>query len=141
MANFEGGTQVKSGYYWNPRAWSVEVIPPEGGRLPHSPAKYVKVPFPLLFVIVPVMGAGFLMTLPVLGFALFGQAVVKKVTGGVKETAADLAATMSPGWQPGEAHLTGKPGEEVEAGEEGAPTEEIKELAKEIEAKRNEKKQ
>ena len=140
MANFEGGTQVKSGYYWNPRAWSVEVIPPEGGRLPQSPAKYVKVPFPLLFVIVPVMGAGFLMTLPVLGFALFGHAVVKKVTGGVKETATELAATMSPGWQPGEAHLTGKPGEEVEAGEEGAPTKEIQELAKEIEAKRGEKK-
>lgn len=137
MANFEGGTQVKSGYYWNPRAWAVEVIPPEGGRLPVSHARYVKVPFPLLFVIVPVMGAGFLMTLPVIGFALFGHAIAKKVTGGVKATATDLAATMTPGWQPGEAHFTGKKGEE---GEEGAPTKEIQDLAKEIEAKRGEKK-
>lgn len=137
MANYEGGTQVESGYYWNPRAWAVEVIPPEGGRLPASAAKYVKVPFPLLFIIVPVLGASFLMFLPVIGFALLGHAIVKKVTGGVKETATDLAATMSPGWQPGAAHFTGKPGEE---GQEGAATKEIQELEKEIEAKRNEKK-
>jgi hypothetical protein len=137
MANFEGGTQVKGGYYWNPRAWAVEVIPPEGGRLPASAAKFVKVPFPLLFLIVPVLGALFLMFLPLIGFALFAQAIVKKVTGGVKEGATDLAATLSPGWQPGEAHFTGKPGEE---GGPGAPTRELEELEKKIEEQRSEKK-
>jgi hypothetical protein len=139
MASFKGGTQVKAGYYWNPKAWSVEVIPPEGGRLPAAAASYLKLPFPLLFLVVPVLGALFLMFLPLIGFALFFQAIVKKVTGGVKEGAADLAATLQPGWQPGEAHFTGKPGEEGAPGEKAdaaAPTRELEALEKEIEAKR-----
>ncbi len=138
MANFKGGTQVKAGYYWQPRSWKVEVIPPEGGRLPEAGASYLKLPFPLLFVVVPVLGALFLMFMPLIGFALFAQAIVKKVTGGVKQGAADLAATVSPGWQPGEAHFTGKPGEEGEPEKKGeaAPTREIEALEKEIEAKR-----
>lgn len=136
MAKYTGGMQVKSGYYWNPRAWSVEVVPPEGGRLPPG-ASYVKVPFPLLFVIVPVLGALFLMFLPFIGFALFGHAVVKKLTGGAKQAAADLAATVTPGWQPGEAHFTGKPGEEAgEAGAEAKEPKELKALQREIEEKR-----
>lgn len=139
MASFKGGTQVKAGYYWHPRSWKVEVVPPEGGRLPEPGASYLKLPFPLLLVVVPVLGALFLMFMPLIGFALFAQAVVKKVTGDVKRGAADLAATVSPGWQPGEAHFTGKPGEEGEPekkGEAAAPTEEMKALEKEIEAKR-----
>ncbi len=138
MAKYTGGTMVKGGYYWNPRSWKVEVVPPEGGRLPAEGAKYVKVPFPALFVIVPVLGALFLMFLPFIGFALLAHAVVKKVTGGAKEAATDLAATMSPGWRPGEAHLTGKPGEE-KAGE-GKPSAAVEKLEKEIAEKRGEKK-
>jgi hypothetical protein len=138
MAKYTGGMNVNGGYYWNPRSWAVEVVPPEGGKLSAAGASYVKVPFPLLFVIVPVLGALFLMFLPFIGFALLGHAMVKKVTGGVKETATDLAATMSPGWIPGEAHLTGKPGEEKKA--EGEATPELKALAKEIEEKRGAKK-
>jgi hypothetical protein len=138
MAKYTGGMVVKGGYYWNPRSWQVEVVPTEGGRLPTEGAKYVKVPFPALFVIVPVLGALFLMFLPFIGFALLAHAVVKRVTGGVKEGATDLAATMSPGWRPGEAHLTGKPGEE-EAGE-GKPSAAVEKLEKEIAEKRGEKK-
>jgi hypothetical protein len=137
MAKYTGGTMVKGGYYWNPRSWAVEVVPSEGGRLPESSAAYVKVAFPLLFVIVPVLGALFLMFLPLIGFALFGYAIVRKVTGGAKEAATELAATVSPGWVPGEAHLTGKPGEE-KAGA-ATPSEELARLEKEIAAKRNEK--
>jgi hypothetical protein len=137
MAKYTGGTMVKGGYYWNPRSWAVEVVPSEGGRLPESSAAYVKVAFPLLFVIVPVLGALFLMFLPLIGFALFAYAIVRKVTGGAKEAATDLAATVSPGWVPGEAHLTGKPGEEKPGS--ATPSEELARLEKEIAAKRNEK--
>ncbi|WP_242392742.1 hypothetical protein [Anaeromyxobacter oryzisoli] len=138
MAKYTGGSTVKGGYYWNPRSWKVEVIPSEGGRLPAEGAKYVRVPFPALFVMVPLLGALFLVFLPFIGFALFAHALVKKVTGGVKEGATDLAATMSPGWRPGEAHLAGKPGEE-KAGE-GKPSAAVEKLEKEIAEKRGEKK-
>lgn len=141
MAKYTGGAKVEGGYYWNPRNWEVEVVPQEGGRLKgEAGANYVKVPFPLLFVIVPLLGAVFLMFMPVIGFALFGYAIVKKVTGGVKQTAAELASTVSPGgFAAGEAHFGGKPGEEKKGeGEAKAPAE-IEKLAKEIEERKNQK--
>ena len=141
MAKYTGGMQVAGGYYWNPRKWEVEVVAEEGGRLKGAAeAKYVKLPFPLLFVVVPLLGALFLMFLPLIGFALFGYAIVKKVTGGVKQGATELASTMTPGgFATGEAHFTGKPGEEKKNGE-AARSPEIEKLEKEIEAKRSEKK-
>ena len=140
MAKYTGGTQVAGGYYWNPRNWEVEVVASEGGRLKGAAdTRYVKVPFPLLFVIVPLLGALFLMFLPLIGFALFAYAIVRKVTGGVKQGATELASTMAPGgFATGEAHFTGKPGEEKKG--EAPRNAEIEKLEKEIEAKRGEKK-
>jgi hypothetical protein len=90
-------------------------------------------------VVVPLLGALFLMFLPLIGFALFGWAIVKKVTGGVKQGATELASTMAPGgFATGEAHFTGKPGEEKKG--EAPKTPEIAALEKEIEAKRTAKK-
>ena len=138
MTRYAGGTKVAAGYYWNPGRWSVEVVPPEGGKLPGAAnAKYVKVAFPLLLVLVPVLGALFLIFLPLIGFALFGYAIAKRLTGGVKKGAEELASTVSPGWTPGEAHLTGKPGEEKG---EAKATPGLEELEKEIEARKGERK-
>jgi hypothetical protein len=140
MASYAGGMAVNGGYYWNPTSWAVEVVPPEGGRLAGAAAtSYVKMPFPLLFVVVPLLGALFLMFLPLIGFALFGHAIVKKVTGGVRRSATELASTMAPGgFATGEAHFTGKAAEEKPA--EGAAHGEIEKLAKEIEERRNARK-
>jgi hypothetical protein len=143
MAKYTGGMQVEGGYYWNPRNWEVEVVASEGGRLKGaSGAKYVKLPFPLLFVVVPLLGALFLMFLPFIGFALFGYAIVKKVTGGVKQGATELASTMTPGgFAAGTAHFTGKPGEEGKGAAEGEAraAAEIEKLAKEIEERKGQK--
>ena len=141
MARYTGGMQVAGGYYWNPRNWEVEVVASEGGRLKGpADAKYVKLPFPLLFVVVPLLGALFLMFLPLIGFALFGWAIVKKVTGGVKQGATELASTMAPGgFATGEAHFTGKAAEHAGVEEKG-PTprgDALDALAAEIEAKRS----
>ena len=131
---YTGGSEVKSGYYWCPRSWKVEVVPPEGGRLPGpGGVRYVKVPFPLLFVVVPVLGALFLMFLPLVGFGLLAHAVVRRVSGGMRKGADDLASTLTPGWRPGEAHFTGKPGEDLPS-VESKVTKEIEELEREIEA-------
>jgi hypothetical protein len=139
MARYTGGMHAKGGYYCNPRTWEVHAIPPEGGRLPGAERVwYVKVPFPLLFVVVPVLGALFIVFLPVIACALLARAMVKKLTGGVKKGAAELASTIAPGWHPGEAHFTGRRGED-EPGE--APRDPgFEELEKEIERKKNERK-
>ena len=143
MARYEGGMTVSGGYYWNPRSWEVEVVPSEGGRLKAAAgSRYVKVPFPLLFVVVPLLGALFLMFLPLIGFALFAHAIFKKVTGGVKRSAEDLASTVVPGgFAAGEAHFAGKPGEEEKtAAGNGKTPVHIEKLAKEIEEKKGERK-
>jgi len=138
MTRYAGGTKVAAGYYWNPGRWSVEVVPPEGGKLPGAAnAKYVKVAFPLLLVLVPVLGALFLIFLPLIGFGLFALAAFRKVTGGMKKGAEELASTVSPGWTPGEAHMTGKPSEE-KGDEKTTPG--LEKLEKEIEARKGERK-
>jgi hypothetical protein len=141
MAKYTGGNMVKGGYYWNPRNWEVEVVPPEGGRLKGAEnASYVKLPFPLLFVVVPLLGGLFLIFLPLIGFGLFGYAVVKKISGAMKRSATELASTVAPGgFATGEAHFTGKPGEERKGEGEGKAQAEIEHLAKEIEEKKNAK--
>jgi hypothetical protein len=136
MAKYTGGEKVGGGYYWNVRSWEVEVVPSEGGRLKAAEGTRVKVPFPALFVIVPLLGALFLMFLPLIGFALFAYAIVRKVTGGVKQGATELAATVQPGsFAAGSAYFTGKPGEE-EKKAEGAGSPELEKLEKEIAARK-----
>jgi hypothetical protein len=134
MATYNGNANVGGGYYLSTRSWSVEVIGQEGGTLPGpSSARYVGVPFPLLFVVVPVIGLAFLMFLPFIGFALFGWAMVRRITGRVAEGAAGLAATVAPDVATGAAYLTGAEGEEKPAEK---VTAEMEKLEKEIEAKR-----
>ncbi len=143
MSKYTGGMQVAGGYYWNPRSWEVEVVPEEGGKLrAASDQHYAKVPFPLLFVIVPLLGALFLMFLPFIGFALFAYAIAKKLTGGVKQSATELASTMQPGaFAPGAAAFTGKPGEEEKKKDgEAAKRPELDELEKEIAERKGEHK-
>ena len=143
MAKYIGGMQVGGGYYWNARNWEVEVVSNEGGMLKGgADARYVKVPFPALFLIVPLLGALFLMFLPLIGFALFGYAIAKKVTGGVKQGATELASTIQPGqFATGEAYFTGKPGEEKKDGKapEAARSAELEGLEKEIAARKEQK--
>lgn len=140
MAKRVGGSLVKSGYYWNMRSWSVIDVPRGGGVLPGSTeTRYVAVPWPLLLVILPVMGGLFVVFLPLIGFALTIHAIAVRLAGGLKKGTGDLAATMHPGWTPGEAHLTGKPAKEGEQAGEGRPPakdEALEKLTKEIEEKR-----
>ncbi len=140
MAKYTSGMQVGGGYYWNAKRWSVEVVPAEGGKLGGAAdASYVKVPFPVLFVIVPTLGALFLMFLPLIGFALFAYAIAKKLARVVGIGATELASTVQPGsFAAGSAYFTGKPGEK----KDGAPPEsaELEKLEREIAARKGERK-
>jgi hypothetical protein len=123
--------KAKGGYYLSTSRWNVEVIPEEGGTLPAG--KFIRVPFPLLFAVVPVIGLAFLMFLPFIGFALMVYTVVRRFTGNVAADAAAFAATIAPEQATGAAHLTGQPGEDQAA---DALHPEVEKLAKEIESKR-----
>jgi len=126
--------RVNPGYYLSTKSFAVEVIGNEGGTLPGpSTVKYVAVPFPLLFAVVPVVGLAFLMFLPAIGFYLLGKALVMRVTGHVADGATSLAATVAPDLATGAAYMTGHKDQE-KAADKASP--ELEKLAKEVEEKR-----
>ncbi len=142
MAKYTGGMQVGGGYYWNARAWEVEVVSNEGGRLKGgSTASYVKVPFPVLFVIIPTLGAAFLMFLPLIGFGLVAYALAKKLAGSLTRGATELAATVEPGkFAAGSAYFTGKPEDKKEGATEAPKSSELDKLEREIAERKGEQK-
>lgn len=140
-----GGTRVEKGHYFSARSWTLTPVASDGALLPGaSEERYLKVPLVAAFALAPLMGAAFLMFLPLIGFYLAAGAVVRPVARLFQRSATEVAATMSPPWVPGEAHLAGKPPEEGSAAGDasGAPAGEaprdahLDELQKDIEARR-----
>jgi hypothetical protein len=133
MTTFNGNQQVKSGYYFSTNTLGVEVVGEGGGKLPGaSTTRYVSVPFPALFLIVPVVGLAFLIFLPLIGFALLGYALVQRVTGHVAKEATAFAATVAPPQATGAAYLGGHEGQKKN--EAVAP--EIEKLEQEVSSQR-----
>jgi hypothetical protein len=132
MMNTNGTSKVSGGYYLSTSHWNVEVVPDEGRVLPAG--RYQRVPFPLLFAVVPVIGLAFLIFLPFIGFALLGLAVVRRVTGQVAGHATSLAATVAPDLATGAAYLAGREGQAKPAAQVSP---ELEKLEKEISEKRS----
>jgi hypothetical protein len=74
--------------------------------------------------------------LPFIGLYLTAKAALRPVAGMFQRSAEDLAATVTPGWAPGAAHMTGKATDEKKAGEAGVEDAKLAELAKEVDEKR-----
>ena len=134
MTTYESNAAVKSGYYFNPATMNIVPVERDGGRLPSEKGSWVAIPTFAALALTPILGAMFLMFLPMIGFVLCAEAAGKKVAGAFASGAGDLVA---PGYAPGMAHLTGKAAEEKKAeGEATAAAPELAKLEKEIEEKR-----
>ena len=129
MTNLSAGTKASPGYYFNTRTWTLHPVSVEGETLPGaSNEKYLRIPLLVAGLVAPLMGAAFLMFLPFIGFYLALHAAFRPVARLFRHSATEIAATMSPGWAPGEAHLTGKR-PEGEGVEEKGPLAKSDELA------------
>jgi len=138
MTTYESGAAVQGGYYFNPIRWHVAPVARDGEKLPAGDGHWWKVPTIVALALVPILGATFLMALPVIGFVVLLQAIATRVLGFFRSGASDLAATVSPGWQPGEAHLTGKDRGAAEGAQPPAQGDaKLDALEREIAAKRN----
>jgi len=141
MTTHNGGTAVKSGYYWNQRNWEFTMVPDDGGVLPGSADhRYRKVPLLLLLLAAPIIGGVFVMFLPLIGFAMAVGFAAKKVYGGIRGLGTDVAASMAHDMVPGEAYFAGKGGEPADQKDEPKPDAALDQLQKEIDDKRNETK-
>lgn len=109
MTKIASGTRVEKGYYFNLNTWSLLPVAADGAALPGGAGeRYLRVPLLLAFAVAPLMGAAFLMFLPFVGFYLALSAALRPVLRTFRSSAEEVAATMQPGWAPGEAHLTGR---------------------------------
>lgn len=141
MARYEGGDRVPGGYYWNVGAWSIENVEGESGTLPgRHGQRFVHLHWTVALLLAPVLGGLFVVFLPFIGFGMLIDFAVRRLFGGARRGAGDLAATITPGWRPGEAHLTGRASEvkpeDVAAG--GAGEEALSDVAREIDRRRAE---
>ena len=137
MKTQNGGSAVQGGYYLAKSNWQIHPVAKDGERLPGPASEhYVKLPTAAALGLMPVLGGLMVVFLPFIGLYLTAQAMVKPVAGMFKRSAEDLAATVTPGWAPGAAHLTGKASEEKK-GEVAEGEGQLEELKKEIEEKRN----
>lgn len=132
---YESGSAVRSGYYFNAARWHVEPVAADGGRLPAGSGSWIRVPTAVALLLVPVLGATFLVFLPLVGFIVSLQALAAPVLKTFHASATDLAVTVSPGWRPGEAHFTGTRIENAGVEEKGptAGGDALEALAAEIE--------
>jgi hypothetical protein len=139
MTTYSGNQAVQSGYYFNSANWSIQPVAEDGARLPATEGTFYAVPTVVALLATPILGLAFLVFLPFIGFLLTFKAAVAPVAQLIHGSAGSMAATMSPGWQPGEAHLTGKRAEHPSVEEKGptaAVGEELEALEQEIARKR-----
>lgn len=81
MKDNKGGHKVPAGFYFNRKNWEIVTVSgKKGGVLPgNAETEYLKVPALAMLAAAPVLGAAFVIFLPLIGFALFAGAAFKKV--------------------------------------------------------------
>jgi hypothetical protein len=137
MKTILGGSAVPGGYYLSKSNWEIVPIARDGDKLPGKPSEhYVKVPTATALMVMPVLGGLMVVFLPFIGLYLTAKAALRPVAGMFNRSAQDLAATVTPGWAPGAAHMTGKATDEKAAAGVQVADPKIDELAKELEEKR-----
>jgi len=78
-ARHQGGAQVKGGFYWHTAGHEFVTVDGKEGKLPGDPTqKYIKVPTLLFVPLALVMGALFVIFLPLIGFAMLPILLVRK---------------------------------------------------------------
>ena len=133
---YAGQTQVRSGYYVNARSFELVNVEKDGGTLPGGPdAKFVRIPVLVAMIAAPALGGLFVVAFPLIGLGVIGQAVFRALTGSAREVAATVATPAMPA---GATALTGKPAEKGATGEPSKDTA-TDALAKEIEARREQR--
>ena len=137
MNFINGGSAVQGGYYLSKSNWEVSPIARDGEKLPGPASEhYVKIPTAAAIGIMPVLGGLMVVFLPFIGLYMTAKAAARPITGMFRRSAEDLAATVTPGWAPGAAHMTGKATDEKKAAEPKTDDPKLAELAREVDEKR-----
>jgi len=100
-----GGHTVAAGTYWNLANGNRVNMEQEGVLAGDGSARYIKAPVAVMLMAAPAIGLVFAMFLPFIGIAMTLNLIGKKLVDGVASAA---AGSMSFGWRPIEAYLSGR---------------------------------
>lgn len=131
---FAAHETVPGGWYLNPMRLAIVAVPEGGGRLPAGAGSWRRVSALAAFALAPIVGALYVLALPVGVIALLAAALAAPTLRLLRGGTGELAATLTPGWTPGEAHLTGRRSHAAPAS--FAPDARLDALAREIAARR-----
>ena len=92
MTTYESGATVHGGFYCNPSSWTIVAVANDGERLGAARGRWVRVPAAAALLLAPVLGAMFLMFLPLVGIVLAARALAD---GGVRMLGGSVTALAS----------------------------------------------
>lgn len=80
MKRYIGNHRVKAGFYWTPARWEIITVPSQGGMLPGGEeTNYVRLPVLLVTLLGALLGAVYVIFLPLIGFVMFFGFAGKKL--------------------------------------------------------------
>ena len=105
MFTSKGGHKVGKGTYWDLRRGRRVDIAHEGVLPGDRSSNYVKMPVGVMLLSGPIIGLLYAILMPFIGLATIATLAGRKVLGGLYNI---VAKTISFGWRPTIAYLTGK---------------------------------
>lgn len=97
----KGGSKTRDGLYWKKGEWEIVTVEGENGMLPGTEdVQYVRIPGTLFGPVALIMGLGFFLFLPFIGFAMLISVIVKKIG----RMLASPALPTHSGERPGDLH-------------------------------------
>jgi hypothetical protein len=105
MEKYSGGDSVGAGTYWNLKSMNVVGMKTEGILPGGDESIYRRLPFFVLFLLMVALGGVYILFLPVLIICTTIYMVGVRVFGSLF---LQMSKSMSFGWRPAEAYLSGK---------------------------------
>jgi hypothetical protein len=105
MEKYSGGESVGAGMYWNLKGMNVVGLKTEGILPGGEELSYRRLPFFLLFLLMIALGGAYILFLPVLIICTMIYMAGVRVFGSLF---LQMKKSVSFGWRPAEAYLSGK---------------------------------
>jgi hypothetical protein len=105
MLTYKGGNRVGKGTYWDLSKGQRIDVAEEAILSGDSSSTYYRIPAGVLLLAGPVVGLLYVILLPFIGITTIVMLALQKVAGG---TLSLIGKSLSFGWRPKEAYLSGK---------------------------------
>jgi hypothetical protein len=106
MKRYQGGNEVKGGFYFNTNQKDLVTVENDFGMLPGDETDtYFRVPLLVMLTAGPLIGLVYVIFLPFIAFAMVLTVAAKRVWEGVRWFGTWMLQTATTSWKPGVAYL------------------------------------